>query len=685
MTLFQRDYDRIRELRQLLVQYEHQYYVLNAPTVSDQHFDQLLKELEDLETQHPDQITSDSPTQRVGSEFIKASQVNTTFRHRYPMLSLSNSYSWEETLDFYRRVKQLVGKDVDLVAELKFDGTSISIIYEEGVLARALTRGDGTTGEDVTEAIRAMRSIPLRLQGSEFPKYVEVRGEILLPWSEFTRLNEEREAQDLPPFANPRNAVAGTIKTKENVALIIEARRPTAYFYYLISDDEDWLPWFHHKRLDLMQDMGFRVDTHSKVCHTLEELKGFLDHWDVHRHELDVATDGVVVKVDDYELHETLGSTAKSPRWAMAYKFSAESAITRLLSVSYQVARTGVTTPVANLEPVQLSGTTVSRASLHNADIIDELDLHLGDIVMVEKGGEIIPKITGVRYDLRDHETGARVEMPTHCPDCGTLLIKEEGTAGTFCPNEWGCPAQVEGKIEHFCSRKAMDINIGPKTIHLLYTLLGVQNSADLYDLTSDELLRLPSFKEQRASNLIESISKSIEAPFDRVLYALGIKLVGSTVAAQLAQYFGSLKALSEAGLEELLKVDEIGPVIADSIIRYFDEERNQSLIERLAKAGVQFELEQKDESARGNTLEGLSIVISGVFHTVSRDELKALIESQGGRNMGNISGKTSFVIAGENMGPSKRQKAEELGIEILNEEEFFARYSGLRDKIKER
>lgn len=660
-----------------MVQYEHEYYVLNAPTVSDQEFDQLMKELQDLEEQYPDQITPDSPTQRVGSEFIRSGISGGTYRHRFPMLSLANSYSWEETLDFYRKVRELVGREIDLVAELKFDGTSISVIYEHGRLSRALTRGDGTLGEDVTEAIWAMPIVPKRLLGSDLPEYIEVRGEILLPWAEFQRINEEREAEDLPLFANPRNAVAGTIKTKEEVISVIAHRKPTAFFYYLLSDDEDWLPQFHHDRLERMREMGLSVDGHTKVCHTLEQLKEYLDYWDIHRHELPIATDGVVVKVDDYHLHEEIGTTAKSPRWAMAYKFSAESAVTRLESVSFQVARTGVMTPVANLEAVQLSGTTVSRASLHNADIIAELDLHIGDLVMVEKGGEIIPKITGVRYDLRDAQTKEQVVMPTHCPDCGTELRKEEGMAGTYCPNEWGCPAQINGKIEHFCSRKAMDINIGPRTIELLTKFLGVSSVADLYDLTEEELLRLPSFKDQKASNLVKSIKASVDIPFDRVLFALGIKLVGSTVAAQLAVHFGSLSSLREAKREDLLSVEGLGPMIADSIISYFAEERNRAILERLERAGLQFERIQST-SPRGNSLEGMSIVVSGVF-TISRDNLKELIELHGGKNVGGISGKTSLVVAGENMGSSKREKADKLGVEVVSEEEFFARYPELR------
>lgn len=680
MDLFQADYDRMAELQQLLEQYEYEYYVLNAPTISDGEFDRLMKELEALEEQYPDKVSPNSPTQRVGSEFIQRGQTGTTTKHRYPMLSLANSYSWEEILDFYRRIQQGVGREVDLVSELKFDGTSISVIYSRGLFSRALTRGDGTVGEDVSEAVVAMDAIPKRLKGTNLPEYIEVRGEILLPWSEFERINKEREELELPPFANPRNAAAGTIKTKDNVAYVIKNRRPTAYFYYLLSDDQSWLPERHHDRLVLMREMGLPVDGNSRVCHTLDELKEYLDYWDIHRHHLPVATDGVVVKVDDYALHDQLGTTAKSPRWAMAYKFSAESAVTRLLSVSYQVARTGVLTPVANLEPVQLSGTTVSRASLHNADIISELDLHIGDLVAVEKGGEIIPKITEVRYDLRDEEVGEPVVMPTHCPDCGTELLKEDDKAGTFCPNEWGCPAQIEGKIEHFCSRKAMDINMGPKTVHLLCAYLGVKSVADLYDLTEKELLRLPGFKEQKATNLLSSIEASKSVPFDRVLFALGIRQVGSTMATHLATHFGSISALREATAMELLKVDDVGPVIAENIIAYFANPHNQEVLEHLAEVGIQFEFASSEtKTPEGVSLVGMSIVVSGVFHTVSRDELKAIIENNGGKNVSSISGKTSLVIAGDNMGPSKKAKAEQLGIEVMSEEQFFAKYFDLK------
>lgn len=668
----------IQRLRTLLEQYEYEYYVLNQPTISDQEFDLLMKKLEQLEEENPNLITPNSPTQRVGSELLRRDIEKVETRpHRFPMLSLQNSYSWEEVLAFRNRVMRRVGEEVSLVAELKYDGASISVVYEDGKLSYALTRGDGVQGEDVTEAIRAICSVPLRLRGEGFPHYLEVRGEVLLPWVEFNRINKERAASGLPLFANPRNAVSGTIKTKENIGAVIRRRRPIVIFYYLLSDDREWLPRYHHERLKLMHQLGLVTSREYQVCSSGSELKSFIDRWDTERHDLEVTTDGIVVKVDDYQLHDKLGSTAKSPRWAIAYKYNAESAATRLESVSYQVARTGVVTPVANLEPVQLSGTTVQRASLHNADIIAELDLHIGDIVEVEKGGEIIPKITSVLYDKRDLFLGEKVEMPHTCPDCGTELIKSKEMAATFCPNEWGCPAQIEGKIEHFCSRKAMDINIGPRTIHQLTTLLGVKNSADLYDLTLDNLLRLPGFKEKKAQNLLDSIEASKKKAFPQVLYALGIKLVGASTADQLAMQHRSLNALSVTSQEELQEQDEIGPMIAESIHDYFDEARNRELLRRLKDAGLNFEIGDNDsEELVSSQLEGLSIVVSGVFSTISRDELKALIQQHGGKVVGSISGKTSFVIAGDNMGPSKREKAEKLGVSILSEEDFFEKYN---------
>ncbi|MDO5036006.1 MAG: NAD-dependent DNA ligase LigA [Porphyromonas sp.] len=675
---------RIEGLRNLLEQYEYEYYVLNSPTVSDLEFDTLMKELEELEVEHPEYITRNSPTQRVGSELIwqEGTQIKTK-RHKYPMLSLQNTYSWEEVTEFYNRISRSLSRNsIELTVELKYDGTSISIIYEEGELAYALTRGDGIEGEDVTEAIRAIRSIPLRLRGDDLPKYIEVRGEILMPWREFERINAERLEEGMPLFANPRNAAAGTIKTKENAAAVVAHRRLTAFFYYLYSEDVDWLKNSQHERIEQIRQLGLAASKEYQLCSSLDEVKNFIDQWDNGRHNLDVPTDGIVIKVDDYSLHDELGTTAKSPRWAFAYKFLAESAATKLKSVLYQVARTGVVTPVAILDPVHLSGTVVQRASLHNADVIANLDLHLGDIVMVEKGGEIIPKITKVLYDKRDKNLGEKVVMPSECPDCGTRLEKSDELAATYCPNEWGCPAQIEGKIEHFCSRSAMDINIGPKTIHLLTSLLDVKDTADLFELTEDKLLSLPGFKDRKAKNLVGSIAKSKFVPFDRVLYALGIKLVGSTLAKQLAEKHRSIDHLMSINSHELQEQDAIGPMIAGSIQNYFDEEKNIRLINRLRAFGLQFELQnsRSPETPVAQLLKGENIVVSGIFSSISRDELKDLIAQHGGKVTGSISGKTSFVIAGENMGPSKLVKAQGLGVKILTEEEFFDTYKNIRD-----
>lgn len=674
---------RVAELTRLLEQYEYEYYVLNAPTVSDRTFDLMMKELEELEDRFPELCTPYSPTQRVGSEFVLGAtpQVGQAVPHRTPMLSLSNTYSWGEVETFYRRVGEAVGRATEVVAELKFDGASISVVYENGVLRRALTRGDGTNGEDITPAIKAIRSVPLRLRGSNLPYYVEVRGEVLLPWTEFERLNREREKNELPLFANPRNAVSGTIKTKDNVAEVIAQRRPTVFFYYLLSDDERWLPNLHHDRLERMQDMGLRVSNHSRICSTPEELHEYLEYWDVHRHHLEVATDGVVVKVDDYRLHDEIGWTAKSPKWAMAYKFSAERAVTRLLSVSYQTARTGVVTPVANLEPVQLSGTTVQRASLHNADIIRELDLHIGDLVSVEKGGEIIPKITEVRTDLRDNLVQELVEMPSQCPSCGHELVRVNGLAATICPNEWECPAQVEGKIEHFCSRKAMDINIGPKTIHLLCVHLGVQEVSALYALTVEQLTGLPGFQRQKALNLVQSIESSKSVPFDKVLFAIGIKLIGSQVASKLAKHFKSIDRLFSASIEEIQAVDDIGPMIAESIRSFAEEEHNRRIIERLREIGLRLEISEEGLQGKeiSDTFVGQTVVISGTFESISRDELKELLTKHGAKVGSGITGKTTLFITGDNVGPSKLQKALQLGITPTSESEFFDRYPNIR------
>ena len=671
---------RVEQLRHELEEHEYRYYVLSAPTISDRDFDLLMKELESLEEAHPELISPYSPTQRVGSEFIGGVATGTAVAHRVPMLSLANTYSIGEVEDFYRRLTETVGDAPELVAELKFDGVSISVIYEEGLLHQALTRGDGQYGEDVTQAIRAIRAIPLRLKGDNLPNRVEVRGEVLLPWREFQRLNAARKEAGEPHFANPRNAVSGTIKTKENIAAVVSHRRPTARFYYLLSDDEDWLPVRHSDRLDRMREMRLPVSTHSALCNSVEEVDKYLDYWDLHRHELEVATDGVVLKVNDYSLHELIGMTAKSPKWAIAYKFDAEKAITRLLEVRFQTGRSGIVTPVAHLEPVELSGTTVSRATLNNEDFIRNLDLHERDLVSVEKGGEIIPKITLVRKDLRDERVGGPVTMPQNCPSCGSALVRHEGEAGLFCPNRWDCPAQVEGRIEHFCSRKAMDIFIGPSSIHALTTILGLRSIDQLYTLTMRDLLRLPLFKETRAEYLLKSIEESKEKPFERVLFALGIPLVGSKVAETLATYAKSIDRLLEASEEDLQSIPEVGPMIARSVRDFAEEPRSIELVANLKAAGLHFEVaEEEPTGPTSETFAGQTIVISGVFHTISRDELKELLARHGARVGSSISGKTSLLIHGENMGPAKLAKAEQLGIKMMTEEQFFDTYRDLR------
>lgn len=679
------DEERIEELRRLLVRYEHEYYVLHAPTISDREFDGLMHELEHLERLHPELVTDDSPTRRVGSEFVGIAEerIGEKYPHREPMLSLSNTYSLGEAEAFVTAMERAVGHSVSLVAELKYDGASISVTYEDGRLARALTRGDGKVGEDITAAISAIPGVPLRLKSpGSLPKIVEVRGEVLLPWADFRRFNESREAEGLPLFANPRNAVAGTIKTKEGVTQVVRERKPTCIFYYLLSPDSSWLPFYHHERLELMREMGLRVSEHYRVLSHKEELATYVREWDEKRHNLDVATDGIVVKADDYRLHDEIGRTAKSPKWAMAYKFDAEEAVTRLLGVTFQTARTGVITPVAELDPVQLSGTTVSRASLHNADIIESLGLRYGDFVTVEKGGEIIPKITSVKIDLRDDKVGDPVTMPETCPSCGHPTHRLEGMAATVCLNEWDCPAQVEGKIEHFASRGAMNINLGPKTIHLLADLLRIHDPGALYRLTKEELLTLPGFKEAKADNLLKSLEESKIRPFDKVLFSLGIKLVGAQVAEKLAYEFGSIDALLSASLDELTKVDEIGPMIAESIHLYADEPRNREIISGLKEEGLNLSFspeEMKPTESLSGRLVGEIVVISGVFHSITREELKALLSRHGAKVASGITGKTTIFVTGENVGPSKLEKAEKLGIHRLSEEDFFSTYPELR------
>lgn len=665
---------KIEELRQKLRQYEYEYYILNSPTISDVDYDMMMKDLEALEADFPEYYDSTSPTQRVGSDLTSGDR---SVAHRFPMLSLSNTYTQGEVGEFYDRIEKEIGDDFCLVAEIKYDGVSISLIYEDGVLTRAVTRGDGIRGDDVTASVRAIRSIPLRLRGEGIPPLLEVRGEILLPWTEFNRINIEREQKGEPLFANPRNAVAGTIKQLS--PRIVSERKPDAIFYYLLSDEEGILPHSHFARLEMMKQMGLKVSEHAKLCRSLKEVYEYIDKWEDGRRGLDVATDGIVLKVDDYRLHGQIGFTAKSPKWAIAFKYPAEAAHTRLLSVDFQVGRTGVITPVANLEGVHISGTMVRRASLHNADIIRELDLHIGDMVMVEKGGEIIPKITGVKHDERGAaDLLVRVEMPTHCPACGATLVKDEGEAGTYCPNDVSCPPQIVGRIEHFASRKAMDINIGPETISELYERGLVRDVSDLYNLTVADIMTLPLFKEKSASKLYDSIQGSKATPFPKVLFAIGIKYVGETVARDLAKKTKSLDHLRAMSEDELTAIDGIGPRIAKSLTDYFSDERHIALLDRLEHHGIQMSVPQneKDEALGGDTLSGQIIVVSGVFSTIEREALKDLIMTHGGKVGSGVTSKTTLMVIGDNVGPSKLQKAEALGTKIMTEEEFFNTYN---------
>ena len=657
---------RIQELREELERHNYNYYVLSAPTISDFEFDQKMRELQELEQAYPAYDDPDSPTHRVGSDLSKEfSKVV----HKYPMLSLGNTYSQAEVSDFYEQVSRGLNEPFELVAELKYDGTSISLTYEQGRLVKAVTRGDGVQGDDVTANVKTIRSIPLRLQGDDYPAQFEIRGEILLPWAEFDRLNKEREEQEEPLFANPRNAASGTLK-QQNPA-VVAARKLDAYLYYLLGEE---LPAdTHWDNLVAARRWGFKIPQVMKLCHTLQDVFDYIAYWDVERKNLPVATDGIVLKVNSLRQQRNLGFTAKSPRWAIAYKFQAERAETRLNSVSFQVGRTGAITPVANLEPVLLAGTIVKRASLHNADIIDGLDLHLGDQVYVEKGGEIIPKIVGVNTEARTAGLGGKISFIKTCPECGTPLMRPEGEAAHYCPNEIGCPPQIKGRIEHFVTRKAMNINIGPETIEDLYEAGLVKDSADLYTLQVSDLLRLERWAEKSAQNLLESLAASKQVPFERVLYALGIRYVGETVAKRLALSFHSIEALEQASFESLVAVDEIGERIAQSVRAYFADVRNQAIVKRLTEQGLQMSLSEERLANRSDRLKGLTIVISGTFSKHSRDEYKAMIEQHGGKNSGSVSGKTNYILAGENMGPAKLEKAAKLGVKIIHEEEFLS------------
>ncbi len=660
----EKDIERIEYLRNELNKHNYNYYVLSSPTISDFEFDQMMKELQDLEMRHPEMFDSSSPTQRVGSDISKNFQ---QVAHKYPMLSLGNTYSKEEVSDFYQRVsKGLEGESFEIVCELKYDGTSISLTYEHGKLVRAVTRGDGEKGDDVTDNVRTIRSIPLVLHG-DYPDEFEIRGEILMPWIVFEKLNEERLQNEEPLFANPRNAASGTLKMQNSKE--VSKRKLDSYLYYLLGDTipEDT----HYDNLKAAQKWGFKISDAMKVCHSVDEIFDFIQYWDVERKNLPVATDGIVLKVNSIAQQEQLGYTAKSPRWAIAYKFQAERACTRLNSISYQVGRTGAITPVANLNPVQLSGTIVKRASLHNADIIRSLDLYIGDMVYVEKGGEIIPKIVGVDYNQRGIDIGEKVQFITKCPECGTPLIRLEGEAAHYCPNDAHCPPQIKGRIEHFVGRKAMDINLGEENINLLYNKGMIKNIADLYDLDMRELSGLDRWGETSAKNVIESLEKSKKVPFERVLFALGIRYVGATTAKKIANAMKSIEMIERATVPDLQVIDEVGERIAQSVYDYFRSEENRAIVDRLKQVGLQFELDEEVLKNRTNKLAGLSIIISGTFQRHSRDELKLLIEQNGGKNVSSISSKTDYLIAGENMGPAKLEKAKSLNVKMISEEDF--------------
>jgi DNA ligase (NAD+) len=654
---------RITKLRQEIEQHSHNYYKLNQPTISDFEFDLLMGDLIALEKKFPEYFDPNSPTQRVGSDISREFQ---QVAHQYPMLSLSNSYSETEVTEFIQRVEKFSGENPDYVCELKLDGTSISLTYRDGELQRAVTRGDGEKGDDVTANVRTIRTIPLKLQGN-YPAEFEIRGEIVMPFAVFDALNRERIEQGEPLFANPRNAASGTLKLQNSA--IVASRKLDAYFYYILGENlpEDG----HFELLQQAENWGFQLSPHTKKCKDADEILRYLSEWDKKRAGLPFATDGVVIKVNSKRIQEELGFTAKSPRWAIAYKFKAERVSTRLLSVSFQVGRTGAVTPVANLEPVQLGGTVVKRASLHNADVIQNLDLHTNDLVYVEKGGEIIPKIVGVNVDERD-PSSTEVAFIKNCPECGAILVREEGEAAWYCPNEDECPPLIKGKIEHFISRKAMNLDgIGSETIDLLYQKGFVRNVADLYELKRDQLIMLDRMGEKSADRILEGLKNSTAIPFERVLFALGIRFVGETVAKKLAKEMRSIDQLQQADLTRLTSTDEIGIKIAESILAWFSKEKHLELIARLKGHHLKFEVEKAEMEGSSEKLKGLSFVISGTFKNYSRDELKADIELHGGKNVSSISAKTSYLIAGENIGPSKLEKATQLKIPIITEENY--------------
>lgn len=657
----------MRELEERLNHYNYKYYVESISEISDFEFDALLRELQELEAQYPDDADINSPTKRVGSDLV--SEFNSV-EHRYAMQSLANTYSAEELGEWIERIEREIG-EVEFVCELKFDGTAISLSYENGALVRATTRGDGRRGDDVTSNVRTIGSVPLRLHGEGYPSHFEIRGEVFMPYASFERLNSEREAAGEPLMANPRNAASGSLKLQSSQEV---ARRGLDCTLYQLAGDD--LPFAtHEESLAAARSWGFKISEHTATCRSREEIEKFIARWDVERKALPYATDGVVIKVNSYAQRRMLGSTAKAPRWAVAYKFQAERALTRLLSVDFQVGRTGAVTPVANLDPVQLAGTVVKRASLHNAEQIALLDIRLGDMVYVEKGGEIIPKITGVELSERTSAAEPFAYI-THCPECGAELIRVEGEAKHYCPNESSCPPQIIGRIVHFVGRKAMDIEgLGSETIELLWQNGMLNDISDIYHLDPIRLASLPRLGERSAANILEGVRRSTDAPFERVLFALGIRFVGETTAKYLASHFLSLDAIAAASAEQLAEAEEVGEKIATAIVAYFADEHNRRIVERLREAGLRFEAEQRVRSS--NALEGKSIVISGKFEGMSRDEMKALVEEHGGRNLGAVSANVDFIVAGEKMGPAKLQKAEKLGIKILSYDEFMAMLDG--------
>ncbi len=661
-----------------LNEHNYRYYVLSAPVISDYEFDMKLKELERLEAEFPQFATPESPTRRVGGEVTKTFK---QVKHIYPMLSLGNTYSEQEVVDFIRRVDKLAGEEVEFVCELKYDGVAIGLRYENGKLAMGVTRGDGEQGDDVTANIRTIRSIPMQLRGDGFPEKFEIRGEVIMTRDSFNKLNQAKLENGEQPFANPRNAASGSLKMQQSAEV---ARRNLDCFLYSINAEN--LPHDnHYDNIRACRNWGFRIPDYMAKCRTVEEIFGFINSWEKERRSLNFDIDGVVIKVNSFAQQQKLGFTAKSPRWAIAYKFTAESASTRLLSIDYQVGRTGAVTPVANLEPVQLAGTTVKRASLHNADIMKKLDVRTGDTVFVEKGGDIIPKITGVDFDQRDADA-PETQFATHCPECGAALERNEGEAAFYCPNDTGCPPQIKGRLEHFISRKAMNIDsLGEGKIEILYDKGLVRNVADLYRLEHDDLLGLEkvlpaaegkkerriSFREKTVEKILNGINESKKTPFSRVLYALGIRYVGETVAKKLANHFGNITSLQQADFEALIDVPEIGEKIAESILDYFGSEAHRQIIDELQLAGLNFTMDQ-EKPATGGRLKGKTFVVSGVFQHFSRDEIKAAIEQHGGNPVGSVSGNTNYLVAGENMGPAKRAKAEKLGVQIISEEEFL-------------